>query len=886
MEAGEHLSKPMQPQNKTGDPGEDLLPRRFGNLTLLRRVARGGMGEVYLAAIGGIEGAERACVVKKIRREHQTDKSFRARFLDETRIQAQLQHPGVAQILDAASGDDDCPYAVVEYVEGRHLGEILARSNQLGVSLDWADAVAIGICFADALAHVHERKDAAGRPLQIAHRDLSPQNVMVGYAGDVKLIDFGTARGENRRCRTVSGIVYAKPGYVAPEVANQIPGGAPADIYALGVMLWELVSGRRFLQGDAVEHQAQVAHGNRPLPPIARSAGAPARLDEVLGLLTATGVEDRYQTARLAVAELVELLKHAPSLADGDRSIRGRIAHMMGRLYPAEPARSRADFARRVAHARQILGGEKTGSARPGIPEPSPSPPETNDEELEGLLGGTRYRLTRCISQGGMGEVWEAVHVDLGRTVALKLMPEGAAQSGPARQKFRSEARALARLNHSGLVDVFDFGVTALGRCYYAMELLAGETLESRLGRGPLPWREAVRLLCDTADALGAAHRAGIVHRDITPSNLFLTEQGVLKLLDFGVSKSQEPCDEETGEAPIVVGTPEYISPEQAAGGRADARSDIYALGVVFYEMLTGQVPHPLGPGGSPTLPALLTAKITVAPGAPSDAAPGRQIPKGADRACLRMLERDADKRIGTTEAVRELVLPLLSDGARASKPKPIALLSAALTFAVLLSLGWLKLGAEPGSDSGHELADLEALGLEAPMAESASTSTNIAPASAATRAEQSEPSAVPAAEDDGDEDDFAILETTPTSLADPLAEDVSAVLKQWKRGSKIAAHHQMKRLREQHPESVAVARGMVMTARSVKAWGEAYDAAQFWMTHSSEPEASIAFAKLQRATLRGNPVATLQGVLLSHPDYAPARDLLAKYQGKKLATR
>lgn len=850
--------KSMDKSVVQADP-EDVLPRRFGRLTLLRRVARGGMGEVYLAATRGIEGAERAVVVKKIRREHHKDKSFRARFLDETRIQAQLQHPGIAQILEAATDDEECPYAVVEYVEGRHLGELLARSNQLGVTLSWPDAVAIGISFADALAHVHECKDPSGRPLEIAHRDLSPQNVMVGYGGDVKLIDFGTARGENRRCRTVSGIVYAKPGYVAPEVANQTPGGAPADIYALGVMVWEMVAGRRFLQGDAVEHQAQVAHGNRPLPPLAETVGCPLGLDEVLAKATANRVEDRYATARVFLTDLVQLLKGASSMADGDRSVRGRIAHLMGRLYPAEPARSRADFARRVAHARDAALGDGKVAGAAGVPEPSPAPPGEIEEEAEGILSGTRYRLTRCISRGGMGEVWEAVHVDLGRTVALKLMPEEASQSGEARQKFRSEARALARLDHPGLVDVHDFGVTSLGRCYYGMELLRGQTLEQRLEKGPIGWREAVRLTCEAAEALGAAHAAGIVHRDITPSNLFLTEDGVLKLLDFGVSRTQERPDHESVAAPIVVGTPEYISPEQAAGGRADRRSDIYALGVVLYEMLTGRVPHQLGEAGSPTLPALLTAKISVTPVAPSLLKKERAIPKSLDKIVLRMLHRDADKRTPSTAAVLAALRPL--EGRQLDKPRSYraAAMSAAFTFLLVSGVGYFTSGDKQDPPQ-VKTVDLDMLVQE--VNEQAAQAAILQ----ATPPEAQSPAEAP--------------------LADPFQKEVDRILDIYEHGSKISAHHQMKRLAEGAPLSVAVARGLVTTAQGVGAWGEAYTAAEMWLDKTQEPEAGVAFARLQKATLRGNPVDTLKAVLEKHPDFLPAQELLAKYEGKKMASR
>ncbi len=225
------------------------LPRMQGRRILLKLAARGGMGDVYLAASIGIEGAERPCIVKTVRRDHMHDGSFLARFLDEARVQSQLQHPGVAQVLEAATDENGEPYTAVEYVEGRSLSDLRQRAVQMGVRVAWADAVAIAIEVAQALAHVHDRAGVDGTPLGIVHRDLSPQNVMVSYAGEVKLIDFGTARGHNRRCRTVAGVVFAKPGYVAPEVARQQVGDGRIDLYALGIMLWELSAGRRFLAG-------------------------------------------------------------------------------------------------------------------------------------------------------------------------------------------------------------------------------------------------------------------------------------------------------------------------------------------------------------------------------------------------------------------------------------------------------------------------------------------------------------------------------------------------------------------------------------------------------------------------------------------------------------
>src|SRR3954470_18059473 len=156
MDAPEATGNDTKSQENTACDS-DALPRRFERYTLLKRIARGGMGEVFLATAGGIEGAERPCVVKIIRREHAADPSFLARFFDEARIQAQLDHPGVARVLEASTDPSGKPFVVVEFIEGRNLAEVRNRGSQLNATIHWTEAVAIGAAMAEALAHVHER---------------------------------------------------------------------------------------------------------------------------------------------------------------------------------------------------------------------------------------------------------------------------------------------------------------------------------------------------------------------------------------------------------------------------------------------------------------------------------------------------------------------------------------------------------------------------------------------------------------------------------------------------------------------------------------------------------------------------------------------------------
>ncbi len=714
------------------------LPRRFGRYVLLRRIAKGGMGEVMLATTLGLEGAERPLIIKTIRTEHRTDKSFKARFLDEARVQAQLEHAGVCQVLEATTDDDSGePYVVVEFVDGRSLGDVRARALTSGQRIEWHEAVAIAQLAAEALAHVHERHDAQNRPLNIVHRDLSPQNLMIGYGGEVKIIDFGTARGENRRCHTVSGVVFAKPGYVAPEVANGNPGDFRVDLYALGVMLWELCAGRRFLEGEASDHMAAVSKNLRNLPPIAEVAGAPRALDDILARLTAFDREGRYARTKVAARELASLLTSAAALAGGERGVRSRVAGLMQRLFDGESARNRREFLRLVAEARKVF------STPTGTPQaPTPKAAIAMKEEKAGFVPGTRYKVVREIGKGAGTVVVEAEHVDLGRRAAVKML-ESATAPAMAQARFRREARILSSLEVPGVVRVIDAGETTDQRPFVVLELCEGETLEKTMKReGGVSIDEALEISARILTVLDRVHARGVVHRDLKPENIVLAEDRGVTLVDFGIAIAKGDRDMSDLETPSkkqpsisLYGTPEYMAPEQAARPHeVDARADIYAVGAMLYEMLTGRLPFV---GASAV--AILEAKAQGSPEAPSERAKARNIPADVDALCLRALARHPSLRFGAATEMREAIeAALAAPGKRRSKIRRVGMAALATTMMLAGSLGAVTLvkypdavkratgWSVPGTEEPQELADEgsapEGAAVEAPAEAPATT--------------------------------------------------------------------------------------------------------------------------------------------------------------------
>ena len=212
------------------------------------------------------------------------------------------------------------------------------------------------------------------------------------------------------------------------------------------------------------------------------------------------------------------------------------------------------------------------------------------------LTPGTRlahYEIESAVGSGGMGVVYRARDTRLGREVALKVMAPHIASDPLMRSRFETEARAVASLSHPGILSIYELAV-ADGVPYAVMELLEGRNLRERISKGPLPWREAVEIAAAIADGLAAAHAKGIVHRDLKPENVFLTSDGHVKILDFGLALQRldaagpdRPTVAQTAHG-VVLGTFGYMSPEQVTGESVDGRTDVFALGCLLYEMLTG----------------------------------------------------------------------------------------------------------------------------------------------------------------------------------------------------------------------------------------------------------------------------------------------------------
>jgi serine/threonine-protein kinase len=306
----------------------------------------------------------------------------------------------------------------------------------------------------------------------------------------------------------------------------------------------------------------------------------------------------------------------------------------------------------------------------PGVPTPPPSAsssspltatapaatsePESRFDPLVGAVLADRYQIVRRIGEGGMGAVYEAKHTVIGKRVAVKVLLEKFLAKSDFVARLLQEARLASSIGHEHIVDVTDFGTTSDGRSFVVMEFLDGESLaELAMREAPLPIERSLGIARQVASALGAAHAKGIFHRDVKPENIYLVKRAdadFVKVVDFGISKAVKPGGDEGGEGyrlthtGLLLGTPLYMSPEQARGEEdLDHRVDIWALGVLLYECLTGEVPFRAN-----NYLGIISQVLTHKPTPPSKLRPELGISDAVEAVVMRAMEKDRTLRYPT----------------------------------------------------------------------------------------------------------------------------------------------------------------------------------------------------------------------------------------------
>ncbi|MCB9621115.1 MAG: PEGA domain-containing protein [Sandaracinus sp.] len=271
-------------------------PIPFGKYLLLERVNVGGMAEVFKAKAFGVEGFERLVAVKRILPSIAEDQEFITMFIDEAKIAVQLTHANIASIFDLGRVADSY-FIAMEFVRGKDLRAIFDRVRKRGetVPVPMACYVIMKVC--EGLDYAHNKKDSAGRDLHLVHRDVSPQNILLSYDGEVKLIDFGIAKAANKAGKTQAGILKGKFGYMSPEQVRGLPLDRRSDIFSVGIVLYELLTGERLFVGESDFSTLEKVRNVEIMPPSTYNRKIPEELEQIVLKALAKDVEDRYQTA-------------------------------------------------------------------------------------------------------------------------------------------------------------------------------------------------------------------------------------------------------------------------------------------------------------------------------------------------------------------------------------------------------------------------------------------------------------------------------------------------------------------------------------------------------------------------------------------------------------
>lgn len=630
-----------------------------GQYECRRLLGEGGTGMVYLA-VHRVLQTPRA--VKVLRSEWTGYPELVTRFVNEARAAAAIRHRNIIAVHDCAQLESGEWYILLDFLEG---GTLTRFMESHGGPMAMHDAMHVLAEIANGLQAAHDHR--------IVHRDLKPDNVFLssrdGNPRAATLLDFGVAKlgeraygasdGTSDRATgdapSAPGGLLGTPVYMAPEQLRGEAVGPAADVFALGVIAYQMMSGgalpfqfgdprQAYLRCSPVElYQRITLSGPEDL--LRHNPRAPAEWRAIIGAALHPDPRRRVQTPRELALRLAEATPGDGFCPSGVALVQSYARELLEVGTSAATVRAPATAAR--GDAREGRGG--VASARREI---------------------AKYQVLRKIGAGGMGEVFEGTLLGadgFARKIAIKRVHAEQPVEPHVAAMFGDEARLAAQLIHPNLVEVLDFDRDVDGRPFLVMEYVDGPDLAALLRGGALPPPVALFIASEMLYGLGYAHelpqrdgKRGLVHRDLSPHNVLLSRQGAVKVSDFGIAKALE------GRGAVqlreLCGKPPYMSPEQVHAQPLDERSDLFAVGIILWEMLTGRRLF-VGSTGTEVM-ASVTFKRLEPPSSVADA-----VSRELDAVVMKLLERDKERRYGSAREANEALMacPLAPrDGRRA----------------------------------------------------------------------------------------------------------------------------------------------------------------------------------------------------------------------------
>lgn len=561
----------------------DLEPgQRIGGNVLVECLGPHEATEVWRARNSGGQ----AVTLRAGRIRGRSPDSIAERLEADLAIASRAQHPNIVRVLGAGV-EDGWYYIVSEPVDGLLLSAIL---HQARVNGPWPTPHLAGYIvhqLARALSYVHEIPGPDGQPIGALHRDLTPDVIMVDRHGLVRLAELVSSLDSQDLLETAGPKRSGRVAYVSPESVANAHRDARTDVFALGAIFWELLTGEApFVRGSDLETLEALRTAD--IPPL--PTGIPAELAKIAQRCLHRDPNDRFESP-WAIAQALQITLEGRAGA-GPRSLA-----LLLRELEAPHETKRAKTARLSAASQGVVVAETLA--------PTPVPKEATSSEAEdpffdpmrdaGGLEHTRFELLGRLGSGAMGEVYKVRDRELDEIVALKRIPAETADSKLGLERLKREVRLARRIASDNVCRIFDIVDLGGGERGLTMAVIEGMTL-SDLMHKPLEtdYNRIARWGAEIADGLAAAHGLNIIHRDLKPENIMIQKSDDRAiLLDFGIARplDEEEADPKLTQAGIIMGTPLYMSPEQLANAPLDGRSDLYSLGLILAELVTGEVP-------------------------------------------------------------------------------------------------------------------------------------------------------------------------------------------------------------------------------------------------------------------------------------------------------